>query len=352
MTHQKMFETEVVNSKGDARILLNEHEVRNAKRWEAQIKNDLGFNIPITTMTAIMKRVSEQKFFEIAPADYIPVKVGEGAWSDQILKYRSYSTGGDFEEGIVNQQSDNSRTAQVSTGVDSVPLKVINWSKEIGWSLFELQQAALSGNWDVISSKEKSRKQNWDLGIQRMAFLGARSNPNVVGLLTLGGVTSNTVLIQKYISNMTDSEFATLVKGIIGAYRSNSKFTAKPTHFIIPELDYTGLAAPVSETFPNVTKLEYLLKMFQLITMNPNFMILPCAYADQINNADVVGLNKNRYVLLNKDEDTLTMELPVDYTSTVANTLNGMNFQNIGYGQFTGVGLYRAREILYFDWNV
>jgi hypothetical protein len=149
---------------------------------------------------------------------------------------------------------------------------------------------------------------------------------------------------------MSASEFAAFVQAVIGAYRVNSAYTSMPNAFIIPEADFTGLAAPVSETYPMNTKFDYLLQVFRMITGKPDFKILKLAYADQANNATVSGLNKNRYTLLNIDEDTVRMDIPVDYTNTLQNTINGFHFQNVGYGQFSGVQAYRPLEILYFDY--
>jgi hypothetical protein len=44
------------------------------------------------------------------------------------------------------------------------------------------------------------------------------------------------------------------------------------------------------------------------------------------------------------------MDIPVDYTNTLANSLDNFNFQNVGYGQFTGVQTYRPLELLYFSY--
>ena len=41
--------------------------------------------------------------------------------------------------------------------------------------------------------------------------------------------------------------------------------------------------------------------------------------------------------------------LQVDYTNTLANSLDNFNFQNVGYGQFSGVQAYRPLELLYFQ---
>ena len=117
--------------------------------------------------------------------------------------------------------------------------------------------------------------------------------------------------------------------------------------------DYNGLANLIpgsAGTFP-VPMMNYLLDAFKLITRNPNFKILPCAYANESINNSIVGLNKNRYTLLNYDEDSIRMDIPVDYSNTLQNTLNGFQYQNVGYGQYTGVVAFRPLEVLYFDYT-
>lgn len=342
-----MLQTEIKNSDGSF-VILNDHEARQVQLNQERA-NALGYEINITSLTAIAKRITDQKFYQIKPSDYVPVAVGEGAWSSEIVTYRQYEIGGDFETGIVNTASNDSRIAQMDTGIDSVTVPVTNWAKTVGWSVFELQQASKAGNWDIVTAKEMSRKKNWDLGIQKTAFVGLQSNPDVYGLLTQPDVNSNTGLITQYISAMNAAQFNTFLEGIIGAYQTNNAFTCMPTHFIIPQLDYNGLISFPDAAFPLKTKLEILQDNLRAITLNPNFMIRPLAYADEVNNVAVTGLNKNRYTLLNYDPTSLRMDIPVDYTNTMANTFNGMQFENTGYGQFTGARAYRPLEMLYFD---
>lgn len=350
-----MLKTNVKDETGKL-IELNDQEAARALALQGQFnrefKNSLGFDLPITTLTAISKSIVEQKFFEIAPADYMPVRVGENAWSDQILTYLDYSVGGDFETGNINTGANNSRLAETDSGITGVYNPIIDWAKQLTWTFSDLKKAARSGNWDLIASKERSRKINWDLGIQAIAFLGSKSNSKVMGLLTQAGVNSNTSLITGYIKSMNASQFSAFVAGLMEAYRSNANRTAYPTHFIIPEADYNGLATLIAGTVGSYPEpmIDYLLKAFKLITRNPNFKILPCAYCDEANNATVTGLDKNRYVLLNYNEDSLRMDIPVDYTNTMQNTINGYQFQNVGYGEYTGVLAYRPLEMLYLDW--
>lgn len=313
--------------------------------------NALGYEVAITTLSTIVKRISEQKFFEVAPADFIPVRVGEGAWSSNLLTYRSYDMADAFESGFINVGS--GRLSTPDAGVDSLTVQVFNWAKAIEWTIFDIELAAKSGNWDLIAAKEKSRKKNWDLGVQRIAFLGANGQNgvggNCLGLLNQAGITVNSTLITQPISAMSDTQLATLQKGIVEAYRSNSNRTCFPSAFVIPESDYNGLAAQSSTAFPIKSKLQLLEEGFQVICRNKNFKILPLAYADVASSGGV--LTKQTYVLLNYDEESIRMDVPVDYTNTLANSINNFQFSNVGYGQVTGCLAYRPLELLYLSYT-
>lgn len=334
----------ILNSLGKP-IVLNEMEQLQADSLQRRITNDLGFKIDITTLTTIMKKVTEQKFFEIAPADQLPVRVGEGSFSSSLLTYRSFQIADDFSTGIINTGGNSSKLAQADTGVDSLSIKVNNWAKQIGWSLMELQQAAKAGNWDLVTAKERARKKNWDLGIQKVAFLGLTGDSSVLGLYNQSGITTNTTLITGLISAMDVTAMGVLLAGLLAAYRANSNYTAWPTHFLLPENDYVGLGVPYSASFPNVSKIEYMETQLKIMTKNSNFKILPNAYGIPANNS----LGKTRYILLNYDEESLRMDIPVDYTNTLANSTDNFSFQNVGYGQFTGVLAYRPKEMLYLE---
>lgn len=334
----------IFNSKGEE-VVLNSQEQKVASHWQTVV-NSLGFEVDITTLTTIIKRVTEQKFFQIAPADYLPVRVGEGAWSSNLVTYRSFNLADDFSTGVLNLGGNSTKLASADAGVDAITVKVVNWAKEIGWSLFELQQAAKAGNWDLVTSKEKSRKRNWDLGLQRVAFLGLDGSSDCQGLLNMSGITTDAgTIIVEDLKAMSTSELSTFSQVVVEKYRDTCARTAYPTHFIIPEGDYNGLASQASADFPIKTKLELLSDMFKVITMQKDFKILPLAYADVAYS----GLAKARYTLLNYDEESLRMDIPVDYTNTLANSINNFSFQNVGYGQFTGVKAYRPLEVLYLD---
>lgn len=352
----------IKNAKGD-RVILNNSEKRNSQwlakqLWEKHgpihdsrhLHNAVGYEVQITTLTTVMKRVTQQKFFEIPPADYLPIRVGEGTWSTNLTTYRSFDVADAFETGIINTGGQNSRLASADAGVDALNIKVYPWAKSIGWSIFDLEFAAKSGNWDLVAAKEKSRKRNWDLGIQKIAFLGASgqngAGGSCLGLLNQSGITTNTTVITQAISAMTTTSLKTFCAAVVEAYRSNVARSAWPTHFIIPESDYNGLASQASPDFPIKSTLQLLEEMFMVITRNKNFKILPLAYGDNAYS----GLGYQLYVMLNYDEESLRMDLPLDYTNTIANSLDNFGFQNAGYGQFTGVLAYRPLEMLYFKY--
>jgi hypothetical protein len=342
----------ITNSKG-APIVLNEREAHVANYWERHIKNSLGYEVAITTLTQIVKKVSEQKLYQIAPADYLPIRVGEGTWSSNLTTFRSYDIADEFESGIINSGDSNTRLSVGDAGVDALNIKVNNWAKNCGWSIFALEQAAKSGNWDLVSAKEKTRKRNWDLGIQRVAFLGARgqnaSNGSCLGLLNQAGITFDTTLITAPLSGLAPTNLSTFQQLAIQRYRANCSYTSFPTHFIVPESDYNGMAAQASATFPMKSILELLEEGFQIITRNKNFKILPLVYAQAANAGGSLPSQAatQMYAFLNYDEESLRMDIPLDYTNTLANSLDNFMFQNAGYGQFTGVLAYRPAELYY-----
>jgi hypothetical protein len=354
---------EIRNSKGEL-VTLTPRELARAqalqRKWNEEFKHDLpslmnalGYEVSITTLTTVIKKFTTQKFFEVAPADYMPVVVGEGAWSTNLTTFRSFDAADDFETGLLNTGADSAKMAQANAGVDSVTSKVFNWAKGLDWTIFDLEYAARAGNWSVVEAKEKARKRNWDLGIQRIAFLGAKglngSTGACQGLLALAGVNTNTTTITKAISSMSVTELKTFVATIINDYRANCSRSAWPTHWAIPESDYLGLVSPASADFPIKSTLQYLEEAFKEAVPNGKFKkILPLSYADQAYHADVSQIaGKQVYTLLNYDEETIRMDIPVDYTSTLANTINGFSFQNAAYGQFTGVRVLRPAEVLY-----
>lgn len=308
--------------------------------------NATGFRYLIDTMSYIRRKVIEQKFYEIAIADYLPMDVGEAAWASEIVQNVSFIIGGRFIEGDVDTMTGNGRIANVGAALGQNRMPTRTWAKAAEWTVMEIAQAAAASNWDVVESKISALKKNWDLGIQEIAFLGHPSVAAITGLLNDAEVNIDLALITKPISEMTAQEFAALVRGLLNAYYANSQSTVLPDTLVIPTGDYLGLATPVSEGFPNISKLEYLQNALQKMTANAGFKILPLTYAQAEHNAPI---SKNRYVLYRRDPNTLSMAIPVDFTMLEPGSSNRLMWQQPAYGQYSGVLINRKREVLYFD---
>lgn len=311
----------------------------------------LGYDYTIRTVTEIRAKTIVQKFYRVAPADYMSVVVGTGAWMEDIKTNLVYDAAGPFESGIISVASAPAQIGQVDVGIAPISTKITTWAKGYQYSTPELQKALASNNWDVVSSKMEALKRNWDLGIQKTAFLGVLGDTtNTPGLLTNANVNSNLTVITAKISSLSTANFQTFVSAILAAYVSNAAYTVLPNTFLIPMDDYLGLGVAASSQFPIVSQLDYLLNMFKQITQNPNFQIKPLAYGNAAQNAGYIGANgKSRYVLYNNDADTLWMDIPVDFSLTPAGTRNNFQWEGVAAGQFTGCTIARPAEVLYFD---
>lgn len=313
--------------------------------------SSLGYQYTIQTTTAIRAQVIKQKFYEIPFADYIPVVPGTGAWMEDIKTNLVYQLAGPFETGVISVASGPSQLATVDVGTAPVSAKIVTWAKGYQYTVPEVQKALAANNWDVVSSKMEALKKQWDLGIQKVAFLGYKGDvTNVPGLLTNSSVTTNTSVITANISSLTSSQFATFVGAVLSAYFSNSNNTVLPDTFEIPMDDYLGLGTPVASGFPVISQREYLENMFKQMTGNQNFKIYGTPYGMATNNSGyITSPGKNRYVLYRRDPETIKMDLPVDFILTPAGTSNNFQWQGVGAGQFSGAIAYRPAEILYFD---
>lgn len=330
-------------------IMLN--SVNRLQSQSDILLNALGYKVDITTMTAISTKVINQRFYEVAPSDFMAVIEGQNAFAEEILTYKEYQVSGNIEDGILKGNSNVPRMTKDDIAMEAVRIPIIDWGQGLQYNLIELSKATRSGNWSLVDMKEKARLKKYQLLIQNIAFLGSEQISDVKGLLTQSDVSSNTTTITKFIKNMSTAEFFTFISKILADYSSNSNSTAMPDTFIMPMSDWLGLGVPLSETYPNTTKLEWLKKTFIDLTGNANFKIGYLAYCDKARNSHVLGSGTgyNRYILYKNDADTLNMNIPLPYTTTITDTINGFEYQSVAYSQFSGCKAYRPQEVLYFD---
>lgn len=306
-----------------------------------------GFKYAIDTLTYIRSRITEQRFYEISIADYLPLDVGEAAWSDEIVQNQSFTQGGSFFDGDIDTLSGNGRIATVDTALAPKRMPVKTWAKQAGWTIPEIEKAARSGNWDVVSSKLEGLKKNWDLGIQRTAFLGHPSTPDLTGLVNNDDVNVDTTTITGPINGLSDSDFQAFVGSLLQEFYDNSGSTTLPDTFLMPTDDYLGLGRAASANNPHISRLQYMLDAFRAMTANEQFAIMPLTYLQPDHSFG--QLTNPRYVLYKNEQDTLSMSIPVDFTMLQADTSNQLLWSQPAYGQYSGVLIMRVPEVLYFD---
>lgn len=306
----------------------------------------------VTTLTDITNKVIRQKFYQVNISDFVDVEVGRAAFMQEILHNAIVDVSGAFESGTINTGAE-ARMDYSDVAIAPKKFPILNWAKKSVYSIFDVQQAFKATNFDIIEEMAKARKRNWDLGIQETIFCGSKVDTRVKGLCNQSGVTSNTTTITEPIKGMTDAEFQTFVGAVVDAYWQNSNCTTMPNRFYIPASDYNGLAMAASTSYPLISRLEYLTNAFKEIVSGygvTDFKILPLAYLEKTRLNAMAGANYNRYILVNKNPDTLYAPIPVDFTMTQYGTLDNFNFYNTAYGQYAGTVVLRPKEVLYFDY--
>ena len=310
----------------------------------------LAYQYATDRLTYIRSRFVEQTFYEVAPADFMNVLVGEGAFSAQIVTNLSIKTAGSFKQGKLMTGNMNSKVTIADAAVVPAYTKIMNWGVGTEYTIFDVNQALFTGTWDPIEAKQKSRKKEFDLGIQEIAFLGDTGDEtNYPGLLTQTTVNTNSNRISALISGKSASDFSIFVGGIVGDFLTNCDYTAMPNKFTIPTDDWAGLGVPVSQTYPNISMANYLKQTFDALVTG-GVEILPLAYGIPAKNKTAinVGTGYHFYCLYKDDIDTQFMEIPVNYTVTQVGTYNNFSFQDVAYCQYSGVTVLKPLEMLYY----
>ena len=306
-----------------------------------------------TTLTDIAAKVVEQKFYEISLSDYVDFQTGTGAFMQEILHNAVVNVAGGFETGTINTGNEaRLNTSDIAIGQLRFP--ILNWAVKSTYSIFDVQQAFASMNFDLVEQIALSRKKMWDLGIQQVTMYGSKVNTSVTGLCNNSSVTSDTTTLTKKISGMTDAELQAFAGACLNAFYTNSNQTQMPNRFYIPASDYTGLGMAASVNWPNISRLEFLTNAFRSIVQGfgvSDFKILPLAYLEKARMNANTSSNVNRYILAHKNPDTMYASIPVDFTMTQFGTADNFNFYNTAYGQYAGTVILRPQEVLYFDFS-
>lgn len=322
--------------------LFNEQELAVIDRNQ-ELLNAVGYGeIDLTLLTVLEREISKQKFYTVDPADFIPMDTTTGGFADYITVLRSYvNADADISTWERGNDTDNARRNQVGAQVESVSLKLHNLDKMVSYSLFELKQAMQTGIWNVVTEKERARKIDYDLAVQRALLQGDSKHK---GLLNQTGVTTNTTTLTKKISSMTSAEFKAFMAAVFKDYFDNSNSTALPDTFVIPMEDFLGMGVAVDEQYPLVSSmLERFKDVFREVTGNANADIKPLVYCNAAKNGGTA-----KYALYRKDWDCLRAYQPVDYTVVQGATVDGMNYQNTAYARISDVFVNRPKELMYF----
>lgn len=310
-------------------------------------QNSEGYKVAMDSLTYLRKETIPQLFYEIDLEKMVPIAMGEGAFSDQTLAYGQISHGGSFESGIVNTGAANVRLQTINTSIVAFTIAHASWMKGYDYTVFDIEKALFAGNWDLIAALMKALKLDWDLGIQKVAMLGGQGISSTLfpGLLTNSTVNVNLdTLLTADLSKMTPDQLDTFAATVMEAYRVNCNRTIYPTTWLMPEDEFNGLDRFTSVAFAQISRSEYLKKIFAA----KNVEIIPCKYGMAAES----GLAVNRHVLYNKSEDNLLMEIPVPFNFFAPGTANNITWEQGAIGSFSGVAVFRPTSMLYLDRTV
>lgn len=342
---------------GHAQALANgDHSSIRATNANDSYVRSLG-----TTLTGIYQNIFQQKYFTVAPADFMPVISGEiGAYYDEYKVFGLESFGDRGSSGWQGAGGSNDTRSSVDELVMSeLSFPINRWKYAIKYTLHELNRSAANQQVAVnlIQTKEAAVFKKYQLEIQKMAFLGVPSaGKSFEGLITQSGVVTDAVTIADFLYTLNDADFDSTIQNIITTTKQNLNRVEEsyPNTFVIPEAEADGLRAqrPASVADSSVfrDRLE-LLESKMKRAFGENFQVKSLSYCDKSRNDEILNpaTGFNRYVLYRNDRDSLMMQIPLNYTTTPYATSDNYVFNSVAYAQASGCNIIRSNEIRYFD---
>lgn len=331
--------------------ILSQEEYKNQFRVNNAVAfanpANFGLEKTLSTLTQIVAGVQRQKFYTVdgALTDYVPMEMGTGAYGQGLFQYTVAQVGDQFETGIVQPGNGINKDANVDIVVDGISIKNNFWRMKYQATKELVEMARANAvNFSYIEEQERARLKTYQLGIQKVTFLGTNDGLNK-GLLNLDGVTVNTSLMPADFGTMTVAQLNNFASTAVATFWANTNSTAFPNTLLIPTQALGGLATFISSTYPvGETRKEFLERAFKAAGAPQDFKILHTAYN---NTAGTNGAP--RYVLYNRDADVLKMYLPKPYTPYPLYPTGSLDMISDAEAQFTGVWAKRPAEILYMD---
>ena len=324
----------------------NQFRVNNAVAFASG--NPIGLEQNLTTLTQLLANVQRQKFYTLngqALTDFIPIEMGTGAYAKQFTQFAVAQVGDSFETGIVQAGNGINKDANVDIAIDTINIRNNFWRMKYQATNEIVRMAQVNQEtFSYIEELERARLKTYQLGLQKIAFKGTDDGLNE-GLLNLSGVTVNTNLMPASFASMTEQQLINFVTSAMTTYFQQTNSTVFPNTFVVPTSDLAGLATYISATYPfGETRKEFLERAFKSAGAPADFKILHTVY-----NQTAGTSGGSRYVLYNRDADTLSMYIPRPYTPYPLYPVGALDMVSDAEAQFTGVWAKRPQEILYMD---
>lgn len=301
----------------------------------------------ITTQTQIVAGVIDTKYYELlgqSLSDFVPFDVGTAADNLSLFQYTSEYVGNDFKSGLVDVNNGLQQNALSDIAISGFNVKINFWRHDYKISAEQLavgQKNAVA--FSIIEAKEKARKKVWDLGLQDVLFNGL-GDGETYGINNQPNVTVNTSLLPVKVTAMTAAQVKTFASSVVNTYLTNNNTTQLPNRWLMPTNEFVGLGVPVDPTYPLKTLRDVLEEAFKAAGC-VDFKIVHSTYN---NTADSTGL-LGRHVFYHYDPESIRMFVPKDYTPSALFPMNGLDMISVAQGQFTGVVVFRPKEVLYAD---
>lgn len=281
--------------------------VNNAAMAAMDTVMDTGLEQCISTTAKILPTILDAYYYQLDGqklSDFVPIEVGYGAYSRELVQFAVKPTGADFKSWLINPTAGGfNLDANVDSDIEAQ--RYHNNFIRAAYSLTKegIEMAAKATMpFNLYEIKEKARAKAFYLGLQEAWFLGLNDGKSY-GLLNQPSGSINTSFMNKSLSKMTNDEFKDWVGTLRGLFNSATKGILQFDRLLMPQDDYFALDTVFGEF--GLTRRQIL----ENVVKANNGKIVYTKYNE------TAGTNGNpRYALYKYDEDLIQGFIPLPYT--------------------------------------
>lgn len=280
-------------------------------------------------LEAIKARTFDIRYPNLRSRDFVPVSGEAGPGATQVTYHQFDRVG---RAKIVSPNAKD--VPRVDVLGKEFPRPVRAWADAYGWTIFEVQAAAMARR-NLNSQRSSAARRAIEEGLDETAAIGAPDYGIPDGLINSAAVPATTTTPW---APLTADQIIAQVSASVQRIATASLGIEKPNTILLPDAQHALIATLPRSTQSDTTVLEFIMRAFPGITaIEPWYRLVDAGVAVT-----------DRMIIYDRSPDKLEQDVTQEFTQLPTQE-QGLEFVVHAFAQTAGTAIYYPLSIDYTD---